>query len=97
MTYIHARMHARTHAHTHTRKLCTSQVQHWWAGIDVAPYPHVRGWLDRVGTRAAVQAGINTPGISVLGEGGATFAQLCSDEVSHVSIYLSIHICKALL
>ena len=71
-------------------------MQHWWAGIDVAPYPHVCGWLERVGARAAVQAGINTPGISVLGEGGATFAQLCTDKASHLSICTCIHICKAL-
>lgn len=54
-------------------------AQHWWAGIDVAGYPRVRAWIERVGSRPAIQAGIGTPGVSVLGEGGATFAQFLSE------------------
>ena len=54
-------------------------AQHWWAGIDVSTYPSVRKWIDRVGARLPIQTGIATPGVSVLGEGGATFAQFLTD------------------
>ena len=43
-------------------------AQHWWAGLDVAPYPSVRAWLARVGARPCIQQGLNVPGKSVLGE-----------------------------
>ena len=54
-------------------------AQYWWAGITVASFPSVRAWIDRVASRPHILTGVATPGVSVLGEGGATFAQFLSD------------------
>ena len=32
-----------------------------WAGIDVAPFKLVKGWLDRINSRPAIQRGLDVP------------------------------------
>lgn len=34
---------------------------HGWAGVELTDFPALRGWLDRVGTRPAVQRGMTIP------------------------------------
>ena len=34
---------------------------HWWSGIDISPFPHLKRWLDVVSARPAAQRGIAVP------------------------------------
>ena len=64
-------------------------AQHWWAGVDVAPYPNVRAWIACVGGHPCVQTGLYVPGRSLLGEGGALFAEFLSDEALRARLVAS--------
>ena len=35
--------------------------QHEWAGVDIAPLPHLKRWYDQIGARPAVQRGMDVP------------------------------------
>ena len=39
--------------------------RHYWVEIDLAEYPHLRSWFERVGARPAVQRGMKVPEGSV--------------------------------
>ncbi|MDZ4307036.1 hypothetical protein [Allopontixanthobacter sp.] len=42
-------------------------VVHEWAAVDLADYPAIQGWLERVGNRAAVRRGMQVPDGARLG------------------------------
>ncbi|OYQ34041.1 glutathione S-transferase [Sandarakinorhabdus cyanobacteriorum] len=41
-----------------------------WTGVDIAPFPHLTAWIDRVAARPAVQRGLKVPDVSPVKEGG---------------------------
>lgn len=46
----------------------------FWAGVDLAPFPKVREWIDRLAARPAVAKGVNVP------EGGRDLSKLSEEE-----------------
>jgi GST-like protein len=36
-------------------------TRHEWQGVDIAELPHVKRWLDAIGARVAVKAGLAVP------------------------------------
>lgn len=41
-----------------------------WTGVDIAPFPRLTAWIDRVAARPAVQRGLKVPDVSPVKEGG---------------------------
>lgn len=41
-----------------------------WTGVDLAPFPHLTAWIDRIAARPAVQRGLNVPETSPVKDGG---------------------------
>ncbi|OSZ67058.1 glutathione S-transferase [Sphingomonas sp. IBVSS1] len=41
-----------------------------WTGVDIAPFPHLTAWIDRIAARPAVQRGLKVPDVSPVKEGG---------------------------
>lgn len=41
-----------------------------WTGVDLAPFPRLTRWLDRIAARPAVQRGLKIPELSPVQEGG---------------------------
>jgi len=39
---------------------CWARI-YFWSGIDIAPFPHLKRWLDQIGDRPAAQRGIAVP------------------------------------
>ncbi len=40
-----------------------------WTGVDIAPFPHLAAWLERIAARPAVQRGLNVPETSPVKDG----------------------------
>jgi glutathione S-transferase len=41
-----------------------------WTGVDIAPFPHLSAWIERIAARPAVQRGLKVPDVSPVKEGG---------------------------
>jgi GSH-dependent disulfide-bond oxidoreductase len=41
-----------------------------WTGVDIAPFPHLSAWIERIAARPAVQRGLKVPDISPVKDGG---------------------------
>jgi glutathione S-transferase len=41
-----------------------------WTGVDVAPFPNLAGWTERIAARPAVQRGLKVPDVSPVKDGG---------------------------
>jgi GSH-dependent disulfide-bond oxidoreductase len=41
-----------------------------WTGVDLAPFPSLTAWIDRIAARPAVQRGLKVPEVSPVREGG---------------------------